>query len=174
MFPSLFKKQMQPTAPTPKFKPVPLVISILITLAIGFVASLITRPQIAGWYGTLAKPSFNPPSWLFAPVWGCIYILNAIAAYLVWQQRDDPTNYLTARAVYIIQLALNFSWSIVFFGFHSIVGGLLIIILLWMTILLNIRWFGKFSKATGWLLLPYFLWVSFAAILNYSIYTLNR
>jgi len=157
-----------------KFNFFPLLVSLLITLAIGFVASLVTRPQIAGWYSTLLKPSFNPPSWLFAPVWSTIYVLIAVAAYLVWQHRDGSTNYLTARAVYIIQLLLNFSWSIVFFGFHSITGGLLVIILLWMTILLNIRWFSKISKTASWLLLPYFLWVSFAAILNYGIFTLNR
>jgi benzodiazapine receptor len=171
---SLLKQQMQTTDQTKNFKPLPLIVSLVITLGTGFVASLVTRPQIAGWYSTLAKPSFNPPSWVFAPVWAAIYILIAIAAYLVWQQRDDSTNFLTAKAVYVIQLVLNFSWSIVFFGFHSIIGGLLIIILLWMMVLLNIRWFGKFSKTTGWLLLPYFFWVSFAAILNYSIYTLNR
>jgi tryptophan-rich sensory protein len=134
---------MQTTEQTHNFKFFPFLVSLLITLAIGAVAGLVTSPQIAGWYSTLVKPAFNPPAWVFAPV-------------------------------YIIQLALNFSWSIVFFGFHSVIGGLLVIILLWMMILLNIRWFGKFSKVTGWLLLPYFLWVSFAAILNYSIYTLNR
>jgi benzodiazapine receptor len=165
---------MQTTAPSHNFKFIPFLVSLLIVLAIGAVAGLVTAPQIAGWYSTLVKPPYNPPAWLFAPVWSALYVLIAIAAYLVWQRRDNSTNYLTARAVYIIQLLLNFSWSIVFFGFHSIIGGLLIIILLWMMILLTIRWFGKFSKATGWLLLPYFLWVSFAAILNYSIYTLNR
>lgn len=165
---------MQASTQAQKFRVVPLIVSLLITLAIGFVTSLFTRPQIAGWYNSLVKPPFNPPSWLFAPVWAAIYIIIAVAAYLVWQRRDGSTNYLTARAVYVIQLALNFSWSIVFFGLHSITCGLLIIILLWMTILLNIRWFGKISKTASWLLLPYFLWVSFAAILNYSIFTLNR
>src|ERR1700733_10093783 len=158
----------------PKFSFFPLLVSLLITLAIGFAAALVTRPQIAGWYSTLVKPSYNPPAWLFAQVWTVIYVLIAVAAYLVWQQRDGSTNYLTARAVYIIQLALNFSWFVVFFGFHALVAALLIIILLWMMIVLNIRWFGKFSKTTGWLLLPYFLWVSFADILNYSPYALNR
>jgi len=165
---------MQNATKTKKFNPFALFISLVITLGIGFVASLVTRPQISGWYTTLAKPSFNPPPWLFAPVWTCIYIFIAIAAWLVWQQRDGSTNYLTARAVYVIQLALNFSWSIVFFGLHSIPGALLVIILLWLMIVLNVRWFGKFSKTASWLLLPYFLWVSFATLLNFSIYTLNR
>ena len=165
---------MKTAARIPKFSFFSLLVSLLIPLAIGFTASLVTRPQIAGWYSMLVKPSFNPPAWVFAPVWTAIYILIGIAAYLVWQHRDGSTNYLTARAVYVIQLALNFAWSIVFFGLHSITGGLLVIILLWMTILLNVRWFGKISKTASLLLLPYFLWVSFAAILNYSIFTLNR
>ena len=165
---------MNTSTSNPKFRFVPFLVSLLITLAIGFAASLFTRPQIAGWYSTLVKPSFNPPPWIFAPVWTIIYILIAIAAYMVWERRDGSTNYLTARAVYIIQLLLNFSWSIVFFRFHAVAGGLLVIILLWLIIVLNIRWFGKVSKTAGWLLFPYFLWVSFAAILNYSIFTLNR
>lgn len=165
---------MQPSAQTPKFRLFPFIVSLFITLGVGVVAALVTRPQIAGWYNTLVKPPFNPPPGLFAPVWTAIYVLIVVAAYLVWQRRDGSTNYLTARAVYIIQMTLNFSWSIVFFGLHAIAGGLMVIILLWMTILLNIRWFGKFSKTASWLLLPYFLWVSFAAILNYSIFSLNR
>ena len=165
---------MQTNVQTPKFQPFALFISLVITMGIGFVAALVTRPQIAGWYNTIVKPSFNPPAWLFAPVWTSIYILIAISAYLVWQMRNGSTNYLTAKAVYIIQLALNFSWSIVFFVLHCIPGALLVVILLWLMIVLNIRWFGKLSKTAGWLLLPYFLWVSFATVLNLSIYFLNR
>jgi len=157
-----------------KFQFFPFLISLLITLSIGLVASLVTRPQIAGWYNTLNKPVFTPPGWLFAPVWTCVYILIAMAAYLVWERRNNSTNYLTTRTVYILQLGLNFSWSIVFFGLHEIVAALLVIILLWIMIVLNVRWFGKFSRTASWLLLPYFLWVSFAAILNYSIFSLNR
>ena len=159
---------------TRKFQFLPFIISLAVTLFIGIVASLFTRPQINGWYSLLNKPVFTPPSWVFAPVWTCVYILIAVSAYLVWIRRDGSTDYLTARMVYIIQLALNFAWSIIFFGLHSLVGGLLVIILLWMMILLNIRWFGKLSKVASWLLMPYFLWVSYAAILNYSIFTLNR
>jgi translocator protein len=170
----LKEKKMSTNANTQKFQFVPFLISLLITLAIGVVAFLFTRPQIVGWYSTLSKPWFNPPSWVFAPVWTCIYILIALSAYLVWQRRDDSTNYLTARSVYIIQLILNFSWSIVFFGLHSILGGLLVVILLWACIVLNVRWFGKISKTAGLLLLPYFLWVSFATLLNFNIYLLNR
>lgn len=157
-----------------KFQFFPFLISLLITLVIGFVASLVTRPQIAGWYGTLNKPSFNPPPWLFAPVWTAIYIMIATAAYLVWKHRSRKPTYIIARSVYFIQLILNFSWSIVFFGLHQVLAALIVIILMWVSILLNIYWFGKFSKVAGRLLWPYLLWVSFAALLNASIYLLNR
>jgi len=152
----------------------PFVISLAITLVIGFVASLFTRPEIAGWYSTLHKPSFNPPSWLFAPVWTAIYILIAIAAYLVWKQRNAATAYHATAGIYFIQLLLNFSWSIVFFGMHEILGALVVIILLWLSITINIIWFGKFSKIAAWLLVPYLLWVSFASLLNLNIYLFNR
>jgi len=160
------------TAPK-RFQFVPFLISLLITLIIGFVASLFTRPQITTWYSTLNKPSFNPPDWLFAPVWTAIYIMIAIAAYLVWQQRNHSKTYKITAAIYFIQLAFNFSWSIVFFGLHGILPALFVILLLWVSIILNIRWFKKYSKAAAWLLAPYLLWVSFASILNLSIYLLN-
>ncbi len=163
---------MKAAIPTSKFNVFPLLVSLFITLAAGFVPALITQPN-AAWYNMLTKPLFYPPSTFLALGCTVVYILIAIAAYLIWQQRNGSTNYLTARAVYVIQLLLNFLWSVVFFGFHAIGGALLVVILLWMTILLNIRWFGKLSKTAAWLFLPYFLWVSFAAILNYSIYTLN-
>ena len=161
-------------AVTRKFQLFPFLTSLLITVGIGFVASLVTRPQIAGWYSTLHKPSFNPPPWLFAPVWSCIYVMIAIAAYMVWKLRSRRPAYKIARAVYFIQLALNFSWSIVFFGLHQILGALIVIALLWISIVLNINWFGKFNRVAGWLLYPYLLWVSFATVLNASIYFLNR
>ncbi|WP_295794887.1 TspO/MBR family protein [Mucilaginibacter sp.] len=156
-----------------KFQLFPFLISLVITLAIGFVASLFTRPQIASWYSTLNKPTFNPPPWLFAPVWTALYIMIAIAAYLVWQRRDSSKTYKITASIYIVQLAFNFSWSMVFFGLHGILPALFVILLLWVSIILNIRWFKKYSKTAAWLLVPYLLWVSFASILNLSIYLLN-
>jgi benzodiazapine receptor len=163
---------------TPKsrkgFQLIPFSISLVITLAIGFVASIFTRPEIAGWYAGLQKPSFNPPAWLFAPVWTGLYILIAIAAYLVWKRRNPLNVYYTAAGIYFIQLLLNFSWSIVFFGIHQIFDALIVIALLWLSIICNMIWFNKFSKTAAWILLPYLLWVSFAGLLNLNIYLLNR
>lgn len=152
----------------------PLVISLVITLSIGAVASFFTVPQIAGWYVHLNKPSFNPPNWLFGPVWTLLYIMIAIAAYLVWKRRADSVAYAYAEYVYIFQLLFNFSWSIVFFGMHKIFLALIVIALLWVSIIVLIFLFGKISKVAAWLLVPYLLWVSFASLLNFSIYVLNK
>ena len=157
-----------------KFEPTPLVISLVITLSMAYVASLFTRPEIAGWYSTLKNPPFNPPSWLFAPVWTAIYIMIATSAYLVWKLRSRKPAYIIARSAYFIQLILNFSWSIIFFGMHQIAAAMVVIILLWLSIMVNINFFNKFSRTAAWLLVPYLLWVSFASVLNVSIYLLNR
>ena len=165
---------MRPKSLNRKFQPLPFIVSLAITLAIGFVASLFTRPQIAGWYVTLKKPSFNPPNWAFPVAWTVLYIMIAIAAYMVWKQRNRTMTYRTTAIIYFVQLLLNFSWSIIFFGMHEIFGALIIIGLLWISIIFNIIYFGKFSKTAAWLLMPYLLWVSFAGLLNLNIYLLNR
>ncbi|WP_461453125.1 TspO/MBR family protein [Mucilaginibacter sp.] len=165
---------MRPKSLNTKFQFVPFVISLAITLAIGFVASIFTRPQIATWYLTLKKPSFNPPDFAFPIAWTILYILIAIAAYIVWKKRNRAITYKATATIYFIQLLLNFSWSIIFFGMHQIFGGLAIITFLWISIIFNIGWFGKFSKTAAWLLVPYLLWVSFAWLLNLNIYLLNR
>lgn len=152
----------------------PLAISILITLAIGVTASLFIFPEINGWYQTLKKPSFNPPDWIFPWVWTTLYIMIGISAYLVWRQRKRSSGFKLAVFIYIVQLLLNFSWSIVFFQMHQMALALLIIKVLWISILFNIIYFGKFSKPASWLLVPYLLWVSFATVLNFSILLLNR
>ena len=165
---------MRPKSLNKKFQVFPFIISLAITLAIGFVASIFTRPEIGGWYATLKKPSFNPPNIAFPLVWTILYVLMAIAAYLVWKQRNRVVTYRTTAVIYFIQLLLNFFWSIVFFGMHQILGALVIIVLLWVSLIFNIKWFGKFSKTAAWLLVPYILWVSFAGLLNLNIYLLNR
>jgi translocator protein len=165
---------MRPKSLNKKFQALPFITSLAITLAIGFVASIFTRPEIDGWYATLKKPSFNPPNLAFPLTWTILYILIAISAYLVWKQRNLAVAYRITAGIYFIQLLLNFFWSIVFFGMHQVFAALVIIILLWISIIFNIRWFGKFSKTAAWLLAPYLLWVSFAGLLNLNIYLLNR
>jgi tryptophan-rich sensory protein len=165
---------MKPNPASNKFQLIPFAISLLITFAIAAVASYFTISQIQGWYSTLNKPSFNPPNWLFGPVWTLLYILIATSAYLVWKKRDDSGLYASTRLVYFLQLSFNFYWSIVFFGQHQILIALVIIILLWISIVANMYYFNRFSKTACWLLLPYLLWVSFASLLNFSIYVLNR
>nr|WP_294949065.1 TspO/MBR family protein [uncultured Mucilaginibacter sp.] len=165
---------MKANTPVNKFQVIPFVISLAITLGIGIVASLFTRPQIKGWYLTLNKPAFTPPNWLFPVAWTTLYILIATAAYLVWRRRDGTSVYKTTTVIYSVQLFLNFSWSIVFFGMHQIFGGLVVIVALLVFIILNIAWFARFKKLAAWLLVPYLLWVSYATLLNISIYILNK
>jgi translocator protein len=150
------------------------IVLLAANVAIGVIASLFTRPEIHGWYATLQKPSFNPPPWVFGPVWTIIYVLIAIAAYRVWRHRNDSMAFTATTLIYIIQLALNFAWSIVFFGMHQIFWALVVIFALLVSIILNMVWFSKFSRTGAWLLLPYLLWVSFASVLNLNIYLLNR
>jgi translocator protein len=157
-----------------RFKVWPFVISLLITLSIGTVAGFVTTPQISNWYANLNKPSFNLPDWIFGPVWTVLYILIAIAAYLIWEKRNNRALFFHARTIYFIQLLLNFSWSIVFFGLHQILQALIIIGLLFISIMINIVVFKRMSKAAAWLLAPYLLWVAFASLLNFNIFILNR
>ncbi|RFZ95155.1 tryptophan-rich sensory protein [Mucilaginibacter conchicola] len=157
-----------------KFQFIPYIISLLINLAIGFVASIFTRPEIEGWYRTLKKPGFTPPDMAFPIAWTILYILIATSAYLVWTKRNNTPAFKTALIIYALQLFFNFWWSIIFFGLHSILIALIIIIALLVLIILNISWFNRFSKPAAYLLVPYLLWVGFAALLNLSIYIFNK
>ncbi|MEO7265765.1 MAG: TspO/MBR family protein [Ferruginibacter sp.] len=150
-----------------------LIISIAIPILVGAVAGYFTSSSVTGWFITLNKPSFNPPNWLFGPVWTALYILMGIAFYLVW--RSEPVNATKKQAIilYIIQLTLNFCWSFIFFYKEAPGIAFAEILLLWIFILLTIIYFLKISKIAGWLMVPYLCWVTFAAILNYSIWQLN-
>jgi tryptophan-rich sensory protein len=133
-----------------------------------------TTPSIPGWYAGLVKPSFNPPNWVFAPVWTILYALMGLAAFLVYEKRSGRPEARKALAIFGIQLVLNALWSIVFFGAHQILGAAVVIVLLWAMILETILAFVKISRPAAYLLIPYFLWVSFATVLNISLYILNR
>jgi benzodiazapine receptor len=150
-----------------------LIISILIPLIAGFIGSIATASSIPTWYTFLAKPAWTPPSWLFGPVWTTLYILMGIALFLVWRKGLERHDVKIAISIFGIQLFLNVMWSVIFFGFQSILGGLIEIIFLWIAILVNIIAFYRISKAAGIVLLPYIVWVSIAAYLNYTVYLLN-
>lgn len=150
-----------------------LFIFILVCEAAGFLGSLFTAPAIPTWYANLQKPSFNPPNWLFAPVWTTLYALMGIAAYLVWKAGIEKNEVRIALALFAIQLVLNILWSYLFFKLQSPLYALIEIVILWLFILLTMISFLKVSKTAGLLLLPYLLWVSFAAILNFAIFRLN-
>jgi tryptophan-rich sensory protein len=147
---------------------------ILICELAGIVGSVFTTPSIPGWYAALAKPPFNPPNWVFAPVWTLLYALMGIAAYLVYEKGLKRNEVRKALTVFAGQLLLNTLWSVVFFGAHMILGGAVIIIILWGLIALSIWLFSRVSKAAAYLLVPYILWVSFATVLNISLYVLNK
>jgi tryptophan-rich sensory protein len=140
-----------------------LAVFIIAILAIGFVIAGITAAHIQGWYAIIEYPSFAPPNWLFGPVWSVIYIMIAISGWLVFLKDQLKGKVL---GIYIVQLALNFLWSIIFFSYHEISLALLEMTVLWVFIAWNIRIFLSISKVAGYLLVPYILWVSFAWVLN--------
>jgi translocator protein len=151
-----------------------ILLCILVCELAGVIGSVFTTPSIPGWYAGLAKPPFNPPNWVFAPVWTTLYAMMGLAAYLVYEKGQRNKEVRKALAVFAGQLVLNALWSIVFFGAHTILGAAVVIVLLWAMILESILLFSKISRAAAFLLIPYFLWVSFATILNISLYVLNR
>jgi tryptophan-rich sensory protein len=150
-----------------------LVASLILCQLAGLLGSLFTTPAIPTWYQTLNKPSFNPPNWIFSPVWISLFILMGISLFMVWRRQDHP-QVKTALIFFFVQLSLNVFWSVAFFGLKLPLLGLIDIILLWIAILLTIQNFLKVSKIGGLLLLPYLIWVSFAALLNFFLWILNR
>lgn len=150
-----------------------LIISLVICQLAGIIGTIFTYGSITTWYAELNKPSFNPPDWLFGPVWIMLYILMGISLFIVWKEDLKNRDVKTAFIIFMIQLFFNASWTFIFFGARSISGGLIIIILLWVLILITILKFMKISRIAGMLLLPYLLWVSFATVLNFYILKLN-
>jgi len=149
-----------------KFNLTKFIFCILITESAGILGSLATYSSVKTWYLQLIKPSFNPPSWLFAPVWTLLFFLMGIALYLVWTKKNN-------LFWFWLQLILNIIWSFLFFGFHSPLLALFEIILLWFAILITIIKFWSYNKKAAILLFPYLAWVSFASFLNFSIARLN-
>jgi benzodiazapine receptor len=148
-------------------------LSIIICLAAGAIGALAAYPAIPGWYASLIKPSFSPPNWMFGPVWTMLYVLMGIAAYAVYRTGMKKQAVRDAIAIFGVQLGLNLLWSLLFFGLHSPLYGLICIVTLWAAIAITIIRFYAISKNAGLLLVPYILWVSFASLLNFSIWMLN-
>ena len=147
-----------------------LVVSIAVCLGAAGLGALVTMPALRPWYAGLSKPRWTPPNWLFGPVWTILYVAMAVAAWLVWQRTGLMER---PMKLFLLQLALNAAWSGVFFGLHSPGAAFAEIVALWFAILATSIEFWKTAPAAGWLLLPYLIWVSYAAALNFSIWRLN-
>jgi len=150
-----------------------LVASIAVSLSAGAIGSVFTAPAISTWYTTLTKPSFTPPGWLFGPAWTTLYVLMGLSAFLVWRKGTGRPDVRQALTFFLAQLVLNALWSVAFFGLHSPLYGLIVILALWVVLFCTLTRFFRLSRAAGWLLVPYLAWVSFAAVLNFSIWKLN-
>ncbi len=150
-----------------------IILCVFVCLLVGLLGSLSTSPAIPTWYATLIKPSFNPPNWLFGPAWTLLYILMGVAVALVWDKIGEKKEVPMGILIFGVQLLLNCLWSIIFFGYHSPFYAFIEIIFMWLAILATILYFSKISKTAAWLLVPYICWVSFAMLLNFSIYRLN-
>ncbi|MDR7208325.1 TspO/MBR family protein [Flavobacterium piscis] len=150
-------------------------IAIIVCLTVGYSSSTVTKSGVETWYPTIAKPAFNPPNWVFMPVWTLLFILMGIAAGLVWDRiKEQNSEVKKALGFFLIQLALNAIWSYLFFGLKNPMLALIGIALLWLMIYETYLKFIKINKIAGYLLVPYMVWVGFAAILNASIWWLNR
>ena len=146
-----------------------LVIALVICQLAGIIGSIFTSPNIGAWYATLIGPSFAPPNWIFGPVWITLFVLMGISLYLVWKEKKNKI----AISLFFIQLGLNVLWSFFFFGLQNPLLALIELVILWVFILLTILYFFKISKLSGYLMLPYIIWVSFAFVLNLGFVILN-
>ncbi|MCM8820691.1 MAG: tryptophan-rich sensory protein [Candidatus Omnitrophica bacterium] len=151
------------------------VISISVCFMAGIIGSFFTSSSVNTWYKTLNKPVFNPPDWLFAPVWTFLYIIMGLSLSIVWNSEDTlhKKKRYTGLTFFSIQLFLNMLWSAFFFGLKNPLMAFIEIIFLWVSIIITFLSFKKISVFAGYLLFPYLLWVSFAGFLNYAIYVMN-
>jgi benzodiazapine receptor len=155
-------------------KIIELTCSVAVCILIGFLGSFATRSSVTTWYANLSRPSFTPPDWIFGVVWPILYVMMGISAFIIWNKGLDKREVKVALGIFGLQLILNGLWTPVFFGLNLIGLALIEIIMMWAAILLTIISFWKVSKTAALLLLPYILWVSFAVVLNASLFILNR
>ncbi len=149
-----------------------LALFVALCLAIAALGGAVSAKSLGSWYQTLQKPQFNPPDWLFAPVWTLLYILIAVAGWRVWLARGRA-GARAAMAAYSAQLALNLAWPLVFFGSRAIGFALADILLLLAAVGITLVLFWRIDRPAGWLLVPYAAWVAFATILNFALWRLN-
>lgn len=150
-----------------------LIIAVAIPLIVGGLSGFFTVTGVESWFQTINKPTWNPPNWIFGPVWTTLYAMMGVALFLVWKSETSVVLKKTAIILFATQLVLNFFWSFIFFNQHQMGWALVEIIALWIFILLTIFAFANVSKLAAWLLVPYISWVSFAAILNYTLWKMN-
>lgn len=150
-----------------------LIFAIVVSELTGVVGSIFTVSSIATWYTTLVRPSVAPPNWIFAPVWTTLFALMGIAAFIIWNKGLERRDVRNALGVFVVQLILNVFWSSIFFGMQNPGAAFAEIIVLWLAILMTTISFAKISKLAAWLLVPYIIWVTFAAYLNYAFWILN-
>jgi tryptophan-rich sensory protein len=148
--------------------------AILLCESVGIISALLASASSNQWFDTLNKPTWNPPAYLFGPVWTALYLLMGISLGIIWNNKSAESSKQKSYFLFALQLFLNFWWSIIFFHFHSPVFALLDIVLMVVSIASTIVAFSTFSKLAAWLLVPYISWVSFATILNFAIWHLNR
>jgi translocator protein len=150
-----------------------LIASLLLPLGIGGIAGIFTTEAIPGWYASLNQPSFNPPNWIFGPVWTTLYIILGISLFLIWKLETGKQRN-QAILVFTVQLLLNFGWSFCFFYFKMIGLALFDIVALWIMIVIMLIRFYKLKPLAAYINIPYLLWVSFATALNLAYFFLNR
>lgn len=148
-------------------------VSLALPLCSGAIAGIYTAEAVPGWFETLNRPSFNPPNWIFGPVWTALYLIMGISLFLIWKQ-DSSKERSLAIFVFVLQLALNFCWSFIFFYFNMIGLALIEIILLWVCIMIMFVLFYKIKPMAAYINIPYLAWVTFATVLNAGYYLLNR
>lgn len=164
--------QQAQTAPRPFW--VDALIAIVPVIAVSLLGNAVTLPQVASWYPTIAKPPFNPPNWVFGPVWTTLFALMAYSLYRILRLPAGMPGKAKALLAYHAQLALNLAWSCVFFGLNSPLGGIFVIVPFLAAILATVALFRPLDRLAANLQWPYVGWVSFATVLNVSIWWLNR
>lgn len=147
--------------------------SFAITLATSWLGSLLTRPNIETWYVNIQKTSLTPPNQIFAPVWITLFVLMAIALYIIWSGRGKARTRRQAKLLFIAQLMANIAWSAIFFNLHRIGWSLVEIIFLDIMVTYCLLTFHKINRLAGWLMLPYLIWICFATVLNFSLWLAN-